>query len=182
MAILKIARLGHPILREVSLPIDPADLASDAVQGFIDDLIETMRDADGAGLAAPQVHVPQRIALIEVDGNPRYPEFPQIPLTVLVNPEITFLTDDTVKIWEGCLSVPGLRGQVPRRRHIHVKALDRHGGAIDFEAEDGFAGIVQHECDHLDGLLFVDKLLSSRSLSFLPEFQRYRADEPLVSA
>lgn len=180
MAILKVARLGHPILREVSAPVSREELSSPSVQGFIDDLIETMREYDGAGLAAPQVHRGIRICLIEVDGNPRYPDFPQIPLTCLVNPEITFLSDDQIRVWEGCLSVPDLRGLVPRRTSIRVQAWDRHGGAIDFKAEGIFAAIVQHECDHLDGKLFVDRVQDTRTLSFIKEFQRYRADEPHV--
>ncbi len=180
MAILKVARLGHPILREVSRPVAPEELSTPEVQGFIDDLVDTMREYDGAGLAAPQVHNPVRICLIEVDGNPRYPDFPQIPLTCLVNPEITFLTDQQLRVWEGCLSVPDLRGLVPRCAKIRVVATDRHGEGIDFVAEGIFAAIVQHECDHLDGNLFVDRVQDTKTLSFIKEFQRYRADEPHV--
>ena len=180
MAILKVARLGHPVLREVSKPISREELLSDKVQSFIDDLIETMREYDGAGLAAPQVHNPIRVCLIEVDGNPRYPDFPQIPLTCLVNPELTFLTDDQVRVWEGCLSVPDLRGLVPRRTKLRVRGMDRAGEEIDFEAEGIFAAIVQHECDHLDGMLFVDRVEDTRTLTFIREFQKYRADEPHV--
>ena len=180
MSILKVARLGHPVLRQVSRPVPPDALASAEVQGFIDDLVETMREYDGAGLAAPQVHRPLRICLIEVDDNPRYPDFPRVPLTLLVNPRIDLLTDDRIRIWEGCLSVPDLRGLVPRCPHIHVRAVDRHGAALDFEAEGVFAGIVQHECDHLDGRLFVDRVEDTKTLSFIPEFRRYRADEPHV--
>lgn len=180
MAILKVARLGHPVLREISRPISRGDLLSDEVQGFIDDLVETMREYEGAGLAAPQVHRPIRICLIEVDGNLRYPEFPQVPLTALVNPEITFLTDEVIRLWEGCLSVPELRGLVPRRSKIRVTGMDRHGGEIDFVAEGVFAAIVQHECDHLDGKLFVDRVEDTSTFSFIQEFQRFRADEPRV--
>ena len=180
MAILNVARLGHPVLREISRTISRDDLATDEIQGFIDDLVETMREYDGAGLAAPQVHRSLRICLIEVDANPRYPEFPEIPLTALVNPEITFLTDEVVRIWEGCLSVPGLRGLVPRRSKIRVTGMDRRGGEIDFVAEGVFAAIVQHECDHLDGKLFVDRVEDTRTFSFVEEFRRFRADEPRV--
>ena len=180
MAILEVARLGNPVLREVSAPVPIDELRSADTQRFIDDLVETMRHHDGAGLAAPQVSVLRRIVLIEVDENPRYPEFPDIPLTILVNPEITFLSDDVVRIWESCLSVNTLRGLVPRRRHVAVKALDRHGEPLEFEATDIFAGIVQHECDHIDGKLFIDRVEDLRTLSYLPEFARFRADEPHV--
>lgn len=180
MAILKVARLGHPVLREVSAPVPTQELGSPELQGFIDDLIDTMHEYDGAGLAAPQVHRPIRICLIEVDGNPRYPEFPKIPLTCLVNPEITFLVDDLIRVWEGCLSVPDLRGLVARPNKIRVRALDRHGEPIDFIAEGIYAAIVQHECDHLDGKLFVDRVDDTRTLTFIKEFERFRADEPRV--
>ena len=180
MALLKVARLGHPILRQIAEPVSPEELASASMQGFIDDLIATMREYNGAGLAAPQVHVSKRIVLIEVDQNPRYPEFPTIPLTALVNPEITFLGDGEIKVWEGCLSVPGIRGLVPRHNHIQVKALDRHGNSMNFEAEGIFAAICQHECDHIDGRLFVDNVQDTTTFSFLDEFARFRKDEPHV--
>jgi len=180
MAILKVARLGHPVLREISRPVSRQDLLSDEVQRLVDDLVETMREHKGAGLAAPQVHRPLRVCLIEVDANPRYPEFPQIPLTVLVNPEITFLSDEVLRVWEGCLSVPDLRGLVPRRSKIRVRGMDRHAGQVDFVAEGIFAAIVQHECDHLDGKLFVDRVEDTSTLSFMAEFRRFRAADPLV--
>src|SRR5436190_19040915 len=140
MAILKIATLGHPVLRQVARPLTRAELATPARQAFIDDLIETMRDASGAGLAANQVHEPVRICAIEIRNNPRYPYKPNFPLTVLVNPELTFTTEETFLNYEGCLSVPNLRGEVRRRTGVRVKAWDRHGADLDFEVRGLTAG------------------------------------------
>jgi peptide deformylase len=158
MAILKIATLGEPVLRARARELTKAELSSSSTQQFIDDLIETMRDADGAGLAAPQVMQGVRICAIEVRANnPRYPYKPPIPLTVLVNPVLTPLSEETFANEEGCLSVVDLRGTVPRFVHIRVQAWDRHGAPLDFEAKGLSAGTFQHECDHLDGKLFVDR-------------------------
>lgn len=158
MAILKIATLGEPVLRERSRELTKDELLSSSTQQFIDDLIATMRDADGAGLAAPQVMNPVRICAIEVRGNnPRYPYKPPIPLTILVNPVLTPLTKETFANDEGCLSVVDLRGTVDRVVHIRVQAWDRHGNDLDFEAKGLSAGTFQHEVDHLDGKVFVDR-------------------------
>jgi peptide deformylase len=174
MAILKVARLGHPILRQVSEPVSPEAILSPRVQTLIDDLIETMEEYDGAGLAAPQVHVSQRIVVFCVEANVRYPDAPSIPLTVLINPRIRALTERTEEDWEGCLSLPDLRGKVPRAVRIEVEAHDRGGERLRFTAEDFHARVVQHECDHLDGKVFVDRMRSMESLSFTREFLRYR--------
>ena len=173
MAILKIATLGHPVLREICRPLTPVELASSETQRFIDDLIETMIDASGAGLAAPQVYRPIRVCAIWVKDNPRYPYKPNFPLTVLVNPELTPLTTDTFFNYEGCLSVPNLRGEAPRVTHLRVRAWDRHGAELDFEVKGLTAGTFQHECDHLDGKLFVDRVTDTRSLTTWADFERF---------
>lgn len=175
MAILKVARLGHPVLRQISQPVSPEAIRAPEIQGFIDDLIETMEEYDGAGLAAPQVHVSRQIVVFQVEGNPRYPDAPSIPLTVLINPRITATTEETAEDWEGCLSVPGLRGRVPRWTAVRVQAYDREGKSLDFEARDFHARVVQHECDHLFGKVYLDRMRSMASLSFLEEWGRYAA-------
>lgn len=171
--ILKVARLGHPVLRQLAEPIPPDQITTPAVQRFIDDLIETMHEYDGAGLAAPQVHVSKQIVVMEVSRNPRYPEAPAIPLTIYVNPEITPLTDDMDDDWEGCLSVPGLRGRVPRYTKIRLRAYDRHGKRLDIEAAGFHARVIQHECDHLLGKVYLDRMRDMSSLSFMEEFAKY---------
>ena len=158
MTLLKIAQIGNPILREPAAEVTPQQLQSQEVQTFIDDLVETMRDASGAGLAANQVHVPLRICALEVKDNPRYPYKPNIPLTVLVNPRLTPLSDETFENYEGCLSVPDLRGVVRRHAELKVEAFDRYGEPIDVVVRGVTAGTYQHECDHLDGKLYVEGL------------------------
>ena len=172
----KIAEIGHPVLRARAIEVSPDELASSAMQSLIDDLIETMRDAGGAGLAANQVHAPVRICVIEVNDNPRYPYKPKIPLTVLVNPAITALSTETFQVFEGCLSVPNLRGEVERHAEIRVEALDRRGRATSFEVRGLSAGTYQHECDHLDGQLFVDRVGDPRSLCTWQEFDRHHRE------
>jgi peptide deformylase len=173
MAILKVARLGHPILRQIAEPVSPEAIASPEIQRLIDDMLETMDEYDGAGLAAPQVHVSRRIVIYGVHGNPRYPDAEDVPLTVLVNPKISPTTSEMVEDWEGCLSVPDLRGQVPRYTRIKVDAYGRDGRPLRFSADGFHARVVQHECDHLDGTVYLDRMRSMASLSFLPEFQKY---------
>jgi peptide deformylase len=175
MAILKVARLGNPILRQIADRVPPEGIRAPALQRFIDDLIETMVEYDGAGLAAPQVHVSQQIVVFQVEGNPRYPDAESIPLTVLINPKITPLSPDMQEDWEGCLSLPDLRGKVPRHTHVRVQAYDRHGKKLNFTAKDFHARVVQHECDHLIGKVFLDRMRSMESLSFMREFLRYGA-------
>lgn len=176
MAIRKIAQIGHPVLRQRAREVTRDELASPAIQQFIDDLIETMRDASGAGLAAIQIYEPIRICAIEVNHNPRYPYKPPIPLTVLVNPVLTPVGDETFDNYEGCLSVPNLRGVVARATHLHVRAWDRHGNAIDEVVHGLKAGTYQHEVDHLDGKLFVDRVTDPRTLTTWTEFERYHRD------
>lgn len=175
MAILKVARLGHPVLRKVAEPVPPEAILSPPIQHFIDDLIETMIEHDGAGLAAPQVHVSQQIVVFEVDGNPRYPDAPRVARTVLINPRITQATEEMAEDWEGCLSVPDLRGRVPRYTAVRVEAYDRAGKKLNYLARDFEARVIQHECDHLLGKVFLDRMRSMESLSFVPEFLRYSA-------
>lgn len=179
MAIRKIAQMGHPVLRQRAEEVPPAELSTPRVQTLIDDMIETMRDADGAGIAAPQVHESLRIVVIEVSHNPRYPDFPGIPLTVLVNPLVSPLVrvdplaeSDAITMYEGCLSVKGLRGRVRRPRLMLVRGLDRSGREVEFRWEGVRAAVVQHETDHLDGVLFVDRA-DPKTLTFLSEYDRY---------
>jgi peptide deformylase len=173
MAILKVARLGHPVLRQVAQPVPVDAIRSPNVQRLIDDMIETMREYDGAGLAAPQVHALLQIAVIEVAANPRYPDAPEVPLTVLVNPVVTPLTDEVEEGWEGCLSVPDMRGRVPRRIAVRLEAYDRDARRVDLVAKDFFARVIQHETDHLNGIVYLDRMLDLSSLSHLAEWQRY---------
>jgi peptide deformylase len=175
MAILKVARLGNPVLRKVAEPVPPEAIASPQIQRFIDDLIETMIEYDGVGLAAPQVHVSQQILTFQVDGNARYPDAETIPLTVLINPKITPLSQHTDEDWEGCLSLPDLRGKVPRYTLVRIEAYDRAGKKLNYIAKDFHARVAQHERDHLIGKVFLDRMRSMESLSFLTEFGRYYA-------
>jgi peptide deformylase len=178
MAVLPIREMGDPVLREVARPVTAEELAGEGVQRLIDDMIETMRAADGAGLAAPQVGVPSRIAVIEVrPGNPRYPYKPPIPLTVIVNPELTMLDDATFATNEGCLSMPNLRGDLDRFENLAVRYLDRDGVAHEETRRGLTAGTFQHEVDHLDGILFVDRMADLSSLSTWEEFERHGKDD-----
>lgn len=177
MAILKVARLGNPILRQVAEPVPPEGIGAPAIQRFIDDLIETMVEYDGAGLAAPQVHVSQQIVVFEVENNPRYPDAESVPLTVLINPKITPTTQHVEDDWEGCLSLPDLRGKVPRYTQVRIEAYDRQGKKLNYVAKGFHARVAQHECDHLLGKVFVDRMRSMESLSFGREFLRYAAGD-----
>lgn len=170
MTLRKIAQIGHPVLRERARELTKDELASPEIQAFIDDLVETMHDANGAGLAANQVYTPIRICALEVKDNPRYPYKPNIPLTILVNPVLEPIGDAKFDNFEGCLSVPDLRGVVPRHAEIRVRAWDRHGAPIDRIARGITAGTFQHECDHLDGKLFLDRVVDPTSLCTWKEF------------
>jgi peptide deformylase len=173
MAIRKIATLGHPVLREVARKLTREELASPHVQAFIDDLVETMHDANGAGLAANQVYEPIRICAIEVKNNPRYPYKPNFPLTILVNPEVVPSTDETFMSYEGCLSVPNLRGEVRRFAGVKVRAWDRHGKDVELDIKGLTAGTFQHEVDHLDGKVFLDRVEDTRTLATWADFERH---------
>jgi peptide deformylase len=175
MSILKVARLGHPVLRKVTQTLTASELRSQTVQQLMDDMIVTMKEYDGVGLAADQVHESKQIAVLEVAGNPRYPDKPDVPLTVLVNPRITPLSEEMEEDWEGCLSVPDMRGRVPRYKSIRVEAWDRSGKAVSFVAENFHARVIQHEYDHLNGKVYLDRMRDFSTLSFLTEYFRYWA-------
>ncbi|HVA40213.1 MAG TPA: peptide deformylase [Candidatus Binataceae bacterium] len=171
--ILKVARLGHPVIRAQAHPVDPAKIAAPEFQRLIDDMVETMREYSGVGLAAPQIHLSLQIAVLEVDHHPRYPEMPSVPLTCLINPTVTVTDRAPVDEWEGCLSIPEMRGKVPRFRQLRVTALGRHGEPLDFVADDFHARVIQHETDHLKGEVYLDRMPDLKSLSYLLEWQRY---------
>lgn len=173
MAILKIAQMGNPALRRPAAPVPVKSIKSPILQNFIDDMIETMRDYSGVGLAAPQVHESIQIVVIEAQENPRYPQAPIIPLTVLINPTVEPLTDETDEDWEGCLSIPDIRGKVPRYREVRVRAHDREGKQLDLSVKNFFARVIQHENDHLQGILFLDRMKSLATLTYLTEYHRY---------
>jgi peptide deformylase len=173
MAIRKIATIGHPVLRQPARQVSPEELRSETFQRLVDDLIETMRDANGAGLAATQIYEPVSLCALEVNNNPRYPYKPRIPLTILVNPVVTPLTEETFDNYEGCLSVPNLRGVVPRYTRVRVVALDREGNQIDREVQGLSAGTYQHEVDHLLGKVFLDRVQDTSTLSTWADFERF---------
>lgn len=185
MALLKIARMGHPVLKQRAAEV--ADPAAPEIRRLVADMIETMRDANGTGLAAPQVHVPQRVVVFYVNagraaredaaqresagttGEEGASEDGGVPLTVLINPEIEFLTEEQAVGWEGCLSVPGLAGQVPRFTALRYSALDLNGQRFERTARGFHARVVQHECDHLDGILYPQRMSDLSSLTFTSE-------------
>jgi peptide deformylase len=171
-----IVTIGHPVLRERAREVAPNELAAPEIQQLVDDLVDTMRRANGAGIAANQIGVPLRIATIEVNHNPRYPYKPPIPLTVVVNPVIEPLDDELVEINEGCLSVPKLRGNVFRHVNIRVRYLDRDGAAHDEVRRGLTAGTFQHELDHLDGTLFVDRVRDPHTFTTWEQFERFHRD------
>lgn len=159
--------MGHPTLRQVARPIQREELAEPWLLELVEDMKETLPAAGGIGLAAPQVDVPVRLAIIEIEGGlSRYGEIEAMPLTVFINPEIEVLDPATAGYWEGCLSVPGLRGYVERPQHVRVRALNLQGQAFELELKGFLATVFQHEFDHLDGKLYVDRLKDSRLLVF----------------
>ncbi len=177
MPVRDILHVGNPLLRERSREVMRDELASAEMQQLIDDLIDTMHAANGAGIAAPQVGELVRIATIEVTDNPRYPYKPRIPLTILVNPIIEPLDDELVEVNEGCLSVPNMRGNVMRYVNVRVRWMDRDGVEYDEIRRGLTAGTFQHECDHLDGLLFLDRVHDTRSLTTWEQFERFHRAE-----
>jgi len=175
MSILKVARLGHPVLRDGARPLSVKEIAAPEMQRFIADMIDTMREYSVVGLAAVQVHEPIQVAVLEVSDNPRYPEKAAVPLSVLVNPRIEPLAEDTEEDWEGCLSVPDMRGRVPRYVKIRVRALDERGRELDFIASGFHARVIQHEVDHLNGKVYLDRMDGLSTLTHLQEYMRYWA-------
>ena len=164
MAILSVARMGHPVLRQVAPPVTPEMLGSEAFQRLCDDLLETMVEYDGVGLAAPQVRSSVRLVVFELDE--------ELGPIFLINPVVSPIGDDRRAAYEGCLSLPDLRGRVERWLHVRVEAVDRDGEPIVFEARGWAARVVQHECDHLDGVLYIDRA-EARSMTFLKEYRRH---------
>ncbi|MGE0705146.1 MAG: peptide deformylase [Vicinamibacterales bacterium] len=172
MSILKVAHMGHPVLRMRARPIDRSELSSQVMQTLIDDMIETMVEYKGVGLAAPQVHQGLRLFVASLDSDDS-----NAPAHVMVNPEVVPIGSDTEDDWEGCLSIPDIRGRVPRAREVRVRALDRHGERFELRAHGFPARIIQHETDHLDGVLFFDRMKTFESLAFLDEYVKYWAKD-----
>lgn len=173
MSILKVARMGHPVLRAKTRALDRNEIRHATIQRLIDDMLETMAEYHGVGLAAPQVHEELRFFVAALNPGSDDDEDEEVEPIVLVNPEITRVGSDIVEDWEGCLSIPDIRGRVPRAREIKVRALDRKGEKIELRAENFAARVIQHEADHLDGILFFDRMRSFESLTFLEEYSRY---------
>lgn len=175
MAILKVAHMGHPVLRAKARPLSAAEIRSDEMQRLIDDMFDTMREYHGIGLAAPQVHESVRlfVAGFSPEGNELDPEADEAPMMALINPEIAVVGREQVEDWEGCLSIPDIRGRVPRAKHIVVRAYDRSGKRVEIKSAGFAARVIQHETDHLDGVLFFDRMGSFETLTFLEEFGRY---------
>jgi peptide deformylase len=181
MSILKVARMGHPVLRAKARALDASEIRSPRIQQLIDDMFETMHEYQGVGLAAPQVHESVRLF---VAGFPRprdrraeESEVERVPEMALINPEWRTDGTETLEEWEGCLSIPDIRGRVPRARRIIVHAYDRSGKALELRASGFTARVIQHETDHLDGVLFFDRMKSFETLTFLDEFGRYWSGE-----
>ena len=175
MSILKVARMGHPVLRQVARKVEPEEVKTPEFQKLVDDMIETMREYEGIGLAAPQVHASVRLALIGIEegrGEDR-----SIRVLPVINPEITPVGKTTAEDWEGCLSLPKLRGRVTRPDRIQVRALDRRGNRIEIDLNGYPARVAQHEIDHLDGVLFVDRMKSFETLCFLEEYSKYWTED-----
>ena len=167
MAVQPVLRIGDPDLQRISEPLSRFDEGS--LAPLIQDLWETMAARGGVGIAAPQIGVPLRVVVFEVEHSERYPDAPKVPRTVLINPEVESLDDEMVDGWEGCLSVPGLRGIVPRYRRIRYRGFDANGRRFERQAEDFHARVVQHECDHLDGILYPQRMRDLSSLGFEEE-------------
>jgi len=180
MAILKVARMGHPVLRAKALPVPPAQISSPGVQRLIDDMFETMHEYTGIGLAAPQVHEGVRIFVAGVRQGvigEALTDDENMPMMTLINPEITLVGEADHDGWEGCLSIPDVRGLVPRAAEINVRAFDRTGQKIAFIATGLTARVIQHETDHLDGVLFMDRMKSLKSLAFMEEYRRFWTED-----
>ncbi len=159
--------MGHPVLRERAKPVE--ELGTPELKALVLDMKDTMKAKNGAGLAAPQIGVGQRVVIFGVENNTRYPDAEPIPFTVLVNPKLTFLTREVEQDWEGCLSVPGMRGVVPRYTRLRYSGFDEHGNPIEREAEGFHARVVQHECDHLDGILYPQRMTDMTTFGFIEE-------------
>jgi peptide deformylase len=173
MSILKVARMGHPVLRQRGRPFEKNDFRNPLVQKLIDDMIETMHEYNGVGLAAPQVHVSLRLFVALLEDEPDGKSV----ATVVINPEIVPNTQTREEGWEGCLSIPDIRGMVPRYTDITIRAFDRDAREIELRLKDFPARVAQHETDHLDGVLFFDRMASTQSLTYLEEFSRFHSKD-----
>ena len=173
MSILKVARMGHPVLRERARALDKADIRDPLVQKLIDDMIDTMHEYHGVGLAAPQIHEGVRLFVALLDEDPG----PRSEASVIINPQITPVGDVKEEGWEGCLSIPDIRGMVPRHVDVVVAGLDRQGKRLELTLKNFAARVAQHETDHLDGVLFFDRMTSLQSLTYLDEYSRYHAND-----
>jgi peptide deformylase len=183
MAVLKVAKLGNPVLRQVAKKVDLTELKdpNGELQIFIDDMIETMRKEGGVGLAAPQVNRSIKIVVLEYENNERYPEESSIPLTVLVNPVLSDFSDEESLGWESCLSLIDFRGLVPRSTSLLLNAYDREGNKIEKRASGFEAVVLQHEIDHLDGMVFLDRMEDLTQLSYQEEFEEFWVKKDPVS-
>ena len=179
MAILKIAHMGHPVLRAKAKPLSAADIKHPAFQALIEDLLDTMAEYHGVGLAAPQIHESLRVfvGVLESAKPGGGEDVPDPEAAVIINPEVTTIGEEVVEDWEGCLSIPDIRGRVPRAREIRLRGLNREGGRIDLTLRDFPARVAQHEADHLDGVLFFDRMRTFETLTFLDEYSRYHAKD-----
>ena len=181
MAILKVARMGHPVLRAKAHPVPPSEITSPRIQQLIDDMFETMREYSGIGLAAPQVHQGLRLFVAGVRASdasvPELNDDVDMPFITVINPEVTAIGSEIISGWEGCLSIPDIRGLVPRASRVRLKAYNRQGKLVDLEAQGLPARVIQHETDHLDGVLFFDRMRSLESLTFSDEYRRYWVED-----
>ncbi len=177
MSILKVARMGHPVLRGRAQPVEPAAVTTPAFQKLVDDMFETMDAYDGIGLAAPQVHESVRLVLVGINDRGGDENGSSLRVIPLINPEIKPVGRELGEDWEGCLSLPGLRGRVTRPNEVIVTALDRDGRRFELHLHGYNARVVQHEADHLDGVLFVDRMKSFETLTFLEEYARFWAKD-----
>jgi peptide deformylase len=176
MSILKVSRMGHPVLRTKAAPVNPSEILRPSFQALVDDMFETMREYQGVGLAGPQVHQSLRLFVAGLENDED-----AMPLITAINPEIIVVGRDVEEDWEGCLSIPDIRGRVPRALTVRLRALDRQGKRFELTF-DGFAArVVQHEYDHLDGILFLDRMKSFESLAFMEEFSRYWSREHVAA-
>lgn len=173
MAVLEIAKLGNPILRKVAAPVTADECHDPVFQSFLDDMIETMQKRDGVGLAAPQVFRSKQAIIIQSESNPRYPDAPDVPLLVMLNPRLTAQSEGKIEGWEGCLSLENLRGKVPRSLRVTVDGFNRSMEPMSFEAEGFLSVVLQHEIDHLHGKVFLDRMKDFSTLTHLAEFERY---------
>ena len=172
MSILKVARIGHPVIRTPAREVAKEAFRDPAFQKLIDDMRETMYEYEGVGLAGPQVHESLRVAVLEVPASDDRSQA-EVPFTVLVNPVITPLDEAREQGWEGCLSIPDLRGVVSRLERLRLDAFDRDGTPFSLEASGFFARVIQHECDHLDGRVYLDRMPDMKSLTFIKEFEAH---------